>query len=47
MLHFAMTTIKLSGEGTIQNTSPQASITTGEGVSYSTFINPLNPTSKI
>ena len=47
MLHFAMTTIKLSGEGTSQNTSPQASITTGEGVSYSTFLNPLNPTIKI
>ena len=47
MLHFAMMTIKLSGEGTSQNTSPQASITTGKAVSYSTFLNPLNPTIKI
>ena len=47
MLHFAMTTIKVSGEGTSQNISPQASITTGEGVSYSTFLNLLNPKIKI
>ena len=47
MLRFAMTMIKLSGEGTSQNTSPQASITTSKGVSYSTFLNPLNLTIKI